>query len=160
VQLAAGTHKVLVEAQDQGTPPNPPTQALVEVLVLDTDNSPPVLTLDLLAVGAYEQPGYVPESIRVSTAVGYLAVSDPDTGANALVTCTSRNANFELQPLNENEYKVEYSLLLLLVLFCFVLFCFVLFCVLLEIKKTRFKTFSFFYSLPSLYYNYSPCAVK
>ena len=40
-----------VEAKDQGTPPKPPAQAEVHITVLDTDNSPPEMTLDLLPVG-------------------------------------------------------------------------------------------------------------
>ena len=106
--LKAGVHRVLVEAQDQGSPPNPPTQAVVEVIVLDTDNNPPILNLDMLSISDFE-PGFVPESEKVSTAVGYLAVSDPDSGANALVTCSSRDPHFELQSLNLNEYKVIIS---------------------------------------------------
>ena len=106
--LKAGVHRVLVEAQDQGSPPNPPTQAVVEVTVLDTDNNPPNLNLDMLSISDFE-PGFVPESEKVSTAVGYLAVSDPDSGANALVTCSSQDPHFELQSLNLNEYKVIIS---------------------------------------------------
>ena len=103
--LEAGVHRVLIEAQDQGTPPKPPTQAVVEVTVLDTDNNPPVLNLDMLSVSDLP-PGMVPESGKISTAVGYLAVSDPDTGANALVTCNIDDEHFDLQSLNLNEYKV------------------------------------------------------
>ncbi|XP_070197895.1 protocadherin beta-1-like [Littorina saxatilis] len=107
-QLKAGVHRILVEAQDQGNPPKPPTQAVVKVTVLDTTNNPPVLSLDLLSVSDFE-PGFVPESAKVSTAVGYLAVTDPDTGANALVTCSSHDQHFELQSLNLDAYKVIIS---------------------------------------------------
>nr|KAG5686325.1 hypothetical protein BaRGS_021708 [Batillaria attramentaria] len=105
--LDVGTHRVLIEAQDQGSPPKV-TQAVVEVTVLDTDNNPPVLNLDLLSVLGMEK-GFVPESAKVSTAVAYLAVTDPDSGANALVTCTSLSDHFELQPLNLDQYKVIVS---------------------------------------------------
>lgn len=105
--LPVGTHRVLIEAQDRGSPPKV-TQAVVEVAILDTDNSPPVLNLDLLAVMG-NQPGFVPESAKPSTAVAYLAVSDPDTGANALVTCSSQSDHFDLQPLNLDQYKVILS---------------------------------------------------
>ena len=108
VSLKAGVHRVLLEAQDQGSPPKPPTQCVVQLTVLDTDNSPPSLILDMLSVSDFE-PGFVPESEKVSTAVGYLAVSDPDSGANALVTCSSRDPHFELQSLNLDEYKVIIS---------------------------------------------------
>ena len=51
--------------------------------------------------------GFVPESTKLSAAVGFLAVTDPDTGANALVTCNCPNPYFDLTSLSLNEYKVR-----------------------------------------------------
>ena len=105
---STGVHRVIIEAQDQGTPPNPPSQTVIVVTVLDTDNSPPELSLDLLSVFDFD-PGNVPESTPVSTAIGYLAVYDPDTGENAKVECKSMNIHFELQNINLDEYKIIIS---------------------------------------------------
>ena len=96
--------------------------------MLDTTNSPPVLTLDLLSVDDLD-PGKVPESAKVSTAVGYLAVDDPDTGPNADVTCTSGDPHFDLQPLNTDAYKVtslsfRHTLCCIFVLFFCLFVCF------------------------------------
>lgn len=102
--LNVGVHRVLVEVQDGGSPPMA-AQAVVQVTVLDTDNNPPALNVDLLSV-LDMKPGFVPERAKVSTAVAYMAVSDPDTNANGIVTCSCHSDRFDLQPLDLNEYKV------------------------------------------------------
>ncbi|XP_071087130.1 protocadherin-11 X-linked-like [Haliotis cracherodii] len=107
-QLNSGHVKVIIEASDQGTPPKI-SQAFVEVEILDTINNPPAVTINILSETGNAK---VKESVRIGFPVAHIKIHDPDTGANGIVTCFSQTAGFDLQPLDDNEYKAVVAKLL------------------------------------------------
>ncbi|XP_046547222.1 protocadherin alpha-11-like [Haliotis rubra] len=100
-QLNSGHIKVIIEASDRGTPPKI-SQAFVEVEILDTINNPPAITINILSETGTAK---VLESVRIGFPVAHIKILDPDTGANGIVTCFSQTAGFDLQPLDDKEYK-------------------------------------------------------
>ncbi|XP_067663344.1 protocadherin-11 X-linked-like [Haliotis asinina] len=100
-QLNSGHIRVIIEASDQGTPPKI-SQTFVEVEILDTINNPPAITINILSETGIAK---VLESVRIGFPVAHIKILDPDTGANGIVTCFSQTAGFDLQPLDDKEYK-------------------------------------------------------
>ncbi|XP_071088113.1 protocadherin-11 X-linked-like [Haliotis cracherodii] len=91
--------KFVVECVDGDTPPLV-GQSEVEIFVQDTENTEPVINLNLL------NGGVVSESYRLGTVVAHLAASDLDSGRNGYVKCSIDSSTFEIQNLDVNEYKV------------------------------------------------------
>ncbi|XP_046556058.1 protocadherin-11 X-linked-like [Haliotis rubra] len=91
--------KFVVECVDGDTPPLV-GQSEVEIFVQDTENTEPVINLNLL------NGGMVSESYKLGTVVAHLAASDPDSGRNGYVKCSIDSSTFEIQNLDVSEYKV------------------------------------------------------
>lgn len=98
--------RLFVEATDQGDAPLM-SQVLVEVTVLDTSNSPPEITLNLLNKGNSSR---ISEYANVGAVVAHVAVSDRDTGRNGDVTCSIESDVFSLSKYDNNEYKVTVAM--------------------------------------------------
>lgn len=94
--------RLIVEAIDQGDA-SMMSQAFVEVTVLDTSNSPPEVTLNLLTTGNVSKTS---EYANVGAVVAHVAVVDRDTGRNGDVTCSIESDAFSLSKYDNNEYKV------------------------------------------------------
>ncbi|XP_067660593.1 protocadherin-11 X-linked-like [Haliotis asinina] len=91
--------KFVVECVDGDTPPLV-GQSEVEIFVQDTENTEPVINLNLL------NSGMVSESHKLGTVVAHLAASDPDSGRNGYVKCSIVSSTFAIQNLDVSEYKV------------------------------------------------------
>ncbi|KAK6173873.1 hypothetical protein SNE40_017252 [Patella caerulea] len=94
--------KIIVEASDRGVPPKF-SQAIVEVTVIDTDNNPPQIRINMLS-GLIN--ALILETASIGSPVAHMAVTDPDSGQNGVVNCYSQNAAFDLRALDKNEYKI------------------------------------------------------
>ena len=100
--LPSGTMGVIIEATDRGSPPKS-SQAFVEITILDTNNQRPSITVNL-----FNGPptAHVSESKHIGYPFAHVKISDPDTGHNGNVKCYSQTADFDLNQLDVNEYKV------------------------------------------------------
>ncbi|XP_041357714.1 protocadherin-7-like [Gigantopelta aegis] len=90
----------VVECVDKGSPPLV-SQALVELNIEDSVNSPPRINFNLLSAGL------VSEYALPGTVVAHVAVHDPDYGQNGMIKCFLISNSFELDALDVNEYKVN-----------------------------------------------------
>lgn len=79
------------------------SQAILEVEVQDTINSPPSITVNPLLGNDVAR---VPEDANEGLPLAHVAVTDPDSGKNGIVECSVSPPDFELQPLDTLEYKV------------------------------------------------------
>ncbi|XP_076467599.1 protocadherin-1-like [Babylonia areolata] len=99
------SYDIIVQATDMGSPQPFTTTTTITVTVRDTINSPPRLTVSLLAGGN----GYstISEYASLGAVVAHIAVKDGDRGRNGIVQCDiERHPYFELQGFDVNEYKV------------------------------------------------------
>ena len=103
VALTSGSYTIIVEAVDGGSPGNV-AQTVVEVTVIDTENNPPVITVDPLNEG--NPWAVISEGAKVDDLVAHVTVFDPDSGANGAVLCYSQSAFFDLHPQRDNDYLV------------------------------------------------------
>lgn len=101
--LTSGSYSIIVEAIDQGTPQKV-SQTVVSVLVIDTENNPPTITLDTL--NADSHIAYVSEGANVNMPVAHVTIIDPDSGNNGDVQCYSQSAYFDLTNLDSRNYGV------------------------------------------------------
>lgn len=101
---SGGQYRVIVEASDQGAQPLM-TQAVVVVTVLDSDNNPPEIKVNLFSDTGIAT---ISEYADIGTVVAHIRLIDTDTGANGIITCDidSDNEVFRLQGLDVNEFKV------------------------------------------------------
>lgn len=95
-------YRIIVEASDSAKEPLI-AQALVFVRVLDHHNNNPEINVNLLSNKPYAE---ISEHASQGATVAHVAVSDPDTGDNGLVTCKLTENTFRLQKFDTNEYKV------------------------------------------------------
>ncbi|OWF37305.1 protocadherin-9-like [Mizuhopecten yessoensis] len=104
--MPAETYKLIVEAYDKGDQPSK-AQVYVFVHVEDSGNNPPEIKLNLL-YGGDQNVAKISEYANMGSPVAHVAVTDPDTGRNGIVTCSISNSEdyFQLQRLEVNEYKV------------------------------------------------------
>ncbi|KAK7504568.1 hypothetical protein BaRGS_00004054, partial [Batillaria attramentaria] len=100
--LQGKTLKLVVEAVDRGSKPLK-AQAIVNVHVIDTVNDYPTIRLTTISGG---NMSLVKENTQNGYVVAHFLVVDTDSGNNGIVSCSASNARFDLQKLNENEYKV------------------------------------------------------
>ncbi|XP_012938740.1 protocadherin-7-like [Aplysia californica] len=103
VVLTSGSYVIIVEAVDQGSPERV-NQTEVVVSVMDTDNNPPVITVDPLSPGS--DSARIKEDAKINALVAHVTVFDPDSGQNGAVKCYSQSAFFDLYELEDNNYKV------------------------------------------------------
>lgn len=97
-QADKNPYKFIVEAYDNGS--NPKTeQVWVTVLVRDTENNKPEITINFLSSG---NTGYVSvvENVGKNSAVADVSVRDSDTGVNGMVTCSVQDSFFSVQQLD------------------------------------------------------------
>ncbi|XP_059144977.1 protocadherin gamma-B1-like [Physella acuta] len=103
--LPSGDYQIHIDAQDNGSPTKS-NQALVNVTVLDTENSQPVVTLNLVQINDYPK-GTAPETASaVGSVVAVVTVDDSDSGKNGNVSCASAEPSFQLQQLSSYSYKL------------------------------------------------------
>lgn len=95
-------YQLIVEALDKGDQPRV-SQAYVYVNVLDSENNPPIIKINLLSDTNMSR---ISEYANMGAVVAHVAVEDKDTGRNGLVTCSITSGYFQLQRLDVNEYKV------------------------------------------------------
>ncbi|CAC5382796.1 unnamed protein product [Mytilus coruscus] len=95
-------YRVIVEASDSAKQPLI-AQSLVFVRVFDHHNNFPEININLLSNKPHAE---ISEHASQGATVAHLAVSDPDTGDNGLVTCMLTAGMFRLQKFDTNEYKV------------------------------------------------------
>lgn len=101
-------YRIIIEANDSAKEPLI-AQALVYVRVLDHHNNHPQININLLSNKPYAE---ISEHASQGATVAHVAVSDPDTGDNGLVTCKLAENVFRLQKFDTNEYKVVVFLVL------------------------------------------------
>ncbi|XP_041356864.1 protocadherin-9-like [Gigantopelta aegis] len=90
-----------VEVHDHGNP-SLSSQASVIVNVLDVNDNAPELILTL-----HEAMHRLPENIEMETFIGYVSVSDKDSGQNGEVACDISDEHFKLMKFSEfNYYKI------------------------------------------------------
>ena len=101
---SGGQYRVIVEASDKGEQPLL-SQAVVVVTVVDSDNNPPEMKVNLFTDTGL---GSVSEYADIGTVVAHIALIDKDTGVNGLITCevNSDNNVFKIEGISEKEYKV------------------------------------------------------
>ncbi|XP_060083215.1 protocadherin gamma-A4-like [Ylistrum balloti] len=104
--MPAETYKLIVEAYDKGDQPSK-AQVYVFIHVEDSGNNPPEIKINLL-YGGDQNVAKISEYANMGSPVAHVAVTDPDTGRNGIVTCSISNSEdyFQLQRLEVNEYKV------------------------------------------------------
>ncbi|XP_069129920.1 protocadherin-9-like [Argopecten irradians] len=104
--MPAETYKLIVEAYDKGDQPSK-AQVYVFIHVEDSGNNPPEIKINLL-YGGEQNVAKISEYANMGSPVAHVAVTDPDTGRNGIVTCSISNSEdyFQLQRLEVNEYKV------------------------------------------------------
>lgn len=95
-------YNILIEATDLGNQPLI-SKSQVFVRVQDNHNNFPVINVNVLSGSDTAE---VSEHASQGTVVAHVAVKDPDTGANGLVTCDVISDYFKIQKFEENEYKV------------------------------------------------------
>lgn len=95
-------YRIIVEASDRAKQPLI-AQTLVFVRVLDHHNNFPEININLLSNKPHAE---IAEHASQGATVAHVAVSDPDTGDNGLVTCKLIGNIFKLQKFDKNEYKV------------------------------------------------------
>lgn len=95
-------YRIIVEASDTAKQPLI-AQTLVFVRVLDHHNNFPEININLLSNKPHAE---ISEHASQGATVAHVAVSDPDTGDNGLVTCNLLGNIFKLQKFDKNEYKV------------------------------------------------------
>ena len=100
----AGQYRIIVEATDRGLQPLM-TQGIVIVKVLDSNNNPPEININLFSETGIAK---VSEYADTGTVVAHIALIDKDTGINGIIKCeiSSDHDVFKLQNFDENEYKV------------------------------------------------------
>ncbi|VDI11090.1 protocadherin delta 1 [Mytilus galloprovincialis] len=95
-------YRVIVEASDSAKQPLI-AQSLVFVRVFDHHNNFPEININLLSNKPHAE---ISEQASQGATVAHLAVADPDTGDNGLVTCMLTEGMFRLQKFDTNEYKI------------------------------------------------------
>ncbi|GFS22945.1 protocadherin-9 [Elysia marginata] len=103
VALTSGSYTIIVEAVDGGSRQRV-NQTVVEVTVIDTENNPPLITVDPLNEGS--PWALISEEAKVDDLVAHVTVFDPDSGPNGAVLCYSQSAFFDLHPQEDNDYLV------------------------------------------------------
>ncbi|KAL3880625.1 hypothetical protein ACJMK2_032849 [Sinanodonta woodiana] len=103
LEYILGEHySVLVQAVDAGQIPQS-SQVTISVYVEDDGNHPPKIKVSLLSSSGTAE---VSEDASLGAVVAYVEVIDTDTGRNGMVFCSIFSNHFELQRLEEKEYKV------------------------------------------------------
>ena len=92
---------VKILAVDKGIRPQT-SSAVIEVRVEDSENNPPVITIDLLSDTGYARAS----EYAFGTVVSYVFVTDSDEARNGRVFCSIESDHFALQTTEPKEYKV------------------------------------------------------
>ena len=100
----AAQYRVIVEATDKGLQPLM-TQAVVVIKVLDSNNNPPEININLFSDTGIAK---ISEYADIGTVVAHIGLIDKDTGINGIIQCdiSSDHGVFKLQGFDVNEYKV------------------------------------------------------
>ena len=98
-QIQATRVQFVVECVDGGQPPFV-AQAKVQIDILDTVNSAPIINLNVLSGGR------VSELADVGTVVAHVLAVDPDSGRNGLVKCFVDSDVFDIHALDVHDYKI------------------------------------------------------
>ncbi|KAK3598461.1 hypothetical protein CHS0354_023014 [Potamilus streckersoni] len=103
LEYIPGEHySVLVQAVDAGEIPQS-SQVTISVYVEDVGNNPPKVKVSLLSSSGTAE---VSEFATLGAVVAYVEVIDTDSGRNGMVFCSIISDHYELQRLEEKEYKV------------------------------------------------------
>ncbi|KAK6173365.1 hypothetical protein SNE40_016833 [Patella caerulea] len=94
--------RFIVECVDGGSPPLV-AQTEVIISIEDSTNTPPTINLNLFA------DGKVSEFAQPGTTVAHVAVLDPDSSKNGIIRCFIISDAFEIQGLEQNDYKIVVS---------------------------------------------------
>lgn len=95
--------QLTVQASDSGSG-SLPVFAIVEVDVVDVNDNPPQITVNVLTDSDFAQ---VRENVEPGTFVAHAAVKDADSGRNGQVECFIDNrSQFALEALYHSEYKI------------------------------------------------------
>ncbi|KAL3880300.1 hypothetical protein ACJMK2_032548 [Sinanodonta woodiana] len=99
-------YKIIVEALDKGERPLLSlNQAVINIVVNDTGNNPPIVTINLVS-SAGGHVVNVSELATINQFVAHVQVEDTDMGENGEVTCEVSNPKFGVQSLSGKGYKV------------------------------------------------------
>ncbi|ESO93965.1 hypothetical protein LOTGIDRAFT_71692, partial [Lottia gigantea] len=101
------TYETIVEASDNGNPPQI-TQTILIVNIVDVGNNPPRLQLNL-ASAMNSETIILSEGSKVGTFVGHIKVEDRDPGVNGIVMCYCVEEHFSLQKLDGKGYALLIS---------------------------------------------------
>lgn len=105
VYTSVEPYKVIIEANDGASIPLM-SQATIFVTVLNSNNNPPQININLLSNSNVAR---ISENASVGAAVAHVAVSDNDKDQNGNVTCILQHDVFKLDAIDKNEYKVVVS---------------------------------------------------
>ncbi|KAL3880302.1 hypothetical protein ACJMK2_032550 [Sinanodonta woodiana] len=106
IYVEGKTYKLIVEALDKGERPLLSlNQAVINIVVNDTGNNPPIVTINLVS-SAGGHVVNVSELATINQFVAHVQVEDTDMGENGEVTCEVSNSKFGLQSLSGKGYKV------------------------------------------------------
>ncbi|ESP00054.1 hypothetical protein LOTGIDRAFT_51965, partial [Lottia gigantea] len=97
--------EILAEARDHGNPVLT-SQVTINIRVLDTDNNPPIINVNVFSSSGSAE---VSESSTIGRAVAHIGVNDPDSGLNGIVNCSISHEFISISKLDVNEYKVILS---------------------------------------------------
>ncbi|KAH9507815.1 Protocadherin-11 Y-linked [Bulinus truncatus] len=109
-KYAGRVYSLSIQALDGGPVPKA-DQTEVDITILDTRNSPPAILLHVLRTGGGGKTSQVSELAELGRVVAYFSVTDPDpkSSPNSVVTCSTDSDQYELQPMDQNQYKVILS---------------------------------------------------
>lgn len=105
LQYKENGYRIIVEAVDQSDSPLT-TQTIVTVRVLDIQNDPPQIYVNLLTGSNF---AVASEYANIGAVVAHVTITDPDTERNGDVICSVISDWFSLQRYDDNEYKVIVS---------------------------------------------------
>ncbi|KAM7535513.1 hypothetical protein Aperf_G00000097430 [Anoplocephala perfoliata] len=106
-QESHGVMEFLVIASDNGQDVTYSSTTTVSVHIEDINDEAPVIkTVDLASRSNPPRPS-VQENLPSGTLVAFVTVTDADSGANGMVTCTVDNPKFDLETIGDKNAKVK-----------------------------------------------------
>ncbi|ESO93972.1 hypothetical protein LOTGIDRAFT_105112 [Lottia gigantea] len=97
--------ETIVEAFDQGTPPQV-GQAKLILRIIDVGNNPPIITVNPVSDVVGDMI-LLPEGARIGTVVAHVNIDDKDQGPNGDVLCSCLHEYFSVHKLEGRGYIVQ-----------------------------------------------------
>ncbi|KAK6173206.1 hypothetical protein SNE40_016701 [Patella caerulea] len=97
--------ETIIEASDQGTPPQV-SQAILSLRILDVGNNPPLITINPVSSGVGDMI-LLSEGARIGTVIAHVNIVDKDQGPNGIVSCRCSHDYFSVHRLEGRGYIVQ-----------------------------------------------------